>query len=192
MPLAVRHQRGHAKSLSVRDSGQPLDVTMRLSAVKGVTGIGLLLLASACAGGSSAGVTLGPSSAKSSTPTADPTLVSGRPPGPFLGRWIGHTRMLKITAAGTGSELVDGGCCQLVYDITFRLTQVSGDRSRARARFIVTSARLGSPRFFDHAHPAPRVGDSGALRLRDGVVTDLLMGSNFCDRRADDAGTCGL
>ena len=181
------------RSVDAAGIGQPPRIVKRPSAVRRLAAVGVLILfACACASGSSSGAAHNqPASTGSTVPTAEPTTTSGASPGPFEGQWVGHTRLLKITTTGTGSELLDAGCCELVYDITFRLTKVTGDGPRARAKFTVTSARLGPPAFFDHSHPAPRVGDLGTFRLRKGIVTDSLTRSTFCDRAADDSGACG-
>jgi hypothetical protein len=112
--------------------------------------------------------------------------------GVFAGRWLGHTRWLRVLPAGTGRERLDAGCCELVFEISFRITRVSRAHASPRAEFTITAAHLGDPKFFNQRYPAPRVGQTGTLRLRHGVVTDALTGGTYCNREAGAAGVCGL
>jgi hypothetical protein len=70
--------------------------------------------------------------------------------------------------------------------VTFEVISVSGTPESAEARIRVTS--IGNP---DHVPMLDRIhsGTLGALRLRDGVVTDSLTHATFCAPNVD---RCGL
>ena len=67
-----------------------------------------------------------------------------------------------------------------------------GDRSTgasATARVVAVDIHDGGA--FTSSDPPPRVGQTKRLRLRDGVITEPFIGTNYCDRRAGRKGTCG-
>jgi hypothetical protein len=94
---------------------------------------------------------------------------------------------LSITAAGRGSETVDDGCCTRVYDLTFRITAVTGSLTRATAVYRVESFRR-----YESGVRKLHPGDVGKLVLKDGIVTNTLTGDYFCSDPAWGAtGACG-
>ena len=105
----------------------------------------------------------------------------------FAGRWGGHTRGLSITLSGRGHESANDGCCSRVYQMTFKITSVSGTLTRAAAEYRVTSFRR-SDRGFRSLH----VGEIGKLLLRNGIVTNTLTHDFFCSGPAWGAtAACG-
>lgn len=109
----------------------------------------------------------------------------------FSGTWFGHTRGLQIKPSGDGSESINDGCCYHIIDVSFRLTQFDGTPSKAVARGTVTKVVVADTAAFDRRHPAPVVGETIALRLTNGVITDPLTDAQYCDSSADAKGTCG-
>jgi hypothetical protein len=67
-----------------------------------------------------------------------------------------------------------------VFDIRFRLSRPQGTPHDATATATITAVRLGGQSAFTAAHPAPRVGESFRIRLRNGVLTSLLSEANYC------------
>jgi hypothetical protein len=100
----------------------------------------------------------------------------------FAGDWRGHTRSLLITRAGQAEEVVDDGCCTRVVSLRFQLLRPSGTVTDATVAFRVTAVRR-----WDAPGHRPRVGELGRLRLRDGIVVDLLTGANYCNDRTRPA-----
>lgn len=109
----------------------------------------------------------------------------------FAGTWYGHTRSLKITSKGVATESVGSGCCNPVIDLAFRLSHPRGTSSNASATARVVAVDVHDDGAFTNSDPAPRVGQTKRLRLRDGVITEPFTGTNYCNRRSGRKGTCG-
>jgi hypothetical protein len=100
----------------------------------------------------------------------------------FAGDWWGHTRSLLISRTGQAEEVVDDGCCTRVVSLRFKLLRPSGTVKDAGVSFRVTAVgRWDAPR------PRPRVGQLGRLRLRDGIIVDLLTRADYCNGRTRPA-----
>jgi hypothetical protein len=100
----------------------------------------------------------------------------------FAGDWRGHTRSLLITRTGQAEEVVDDGCCTRVVSLHFKLLRPSGTAQDATVAFRVTAVGR-----WDAPGPRPHVGQLGRLRLREGIVVDLLTGANYCNDRTRPA-----
>jgi hypothetical protein len=103
----------------------------------------------------------------------------------FAGTWQAHGRTLKITRTGNGQEWISLGLGHFVIALRFHVSQPSGTPDDATATATVTAVRLGKASTFTAARPAPRVGESSRIRLRDGVITGLT-GANYCGPTAGD------
>ena len=106
----------------------------------------------------------------------------------FVGQWIGHTRIVTITASGHGTESIGDGCCDPVIDLSFQLSNPNGTATDATATMTVTSVTLHD---WPSDEPAPTVGQRGTLRLSQGVITEPITQANYCDTAAGEQGTCG-
>jgi hypothetical protein len=105
----------------------------------------------------------------------------------FAGAWGGHTRRLTIASSGRGIEDTNDGCCVHVYRLGLQIVSVRGTLTDATARYRVTSFK----RFHDEG-PVIRIGQTGTLRLKDGIITDSLTHNIFCSDPAWGAtGACG-
>lgn len=106
----------------------------------------------------------------------------------FVGYWGGHTRGLRISAAGQGSEYASSGCCMRAYDLSFQIVRVTGTVTKANATYRVTRFK----RYPTFNEPIMHVGQVGELRLRNGVVTNHESDDYFCSDPAWEAtGVCG-
>jgi hypothetical protein len=106
----------------------------------------------------------------------------------FVGYWGGHTRGLRISATGRGSESASDGCCMPAYDLTFQIVRVAGTVSRATATYRVIRFK----RYPTFNKPTLRPGQMGELRLRNGIVTNQESDDYFCSGPAWEAtGACG-
>jgi hypothetical protein len=99
----------------------------------------------------------------------------------FAGYYYGHDRGLKITRDGRGRESINSGCCHQVIELRFRLSQPRGTQRRATVIATVTRVRLRERSMWPKGIPVPQVGDKRTLRLRNGVITESLTGTNYCD-----------
>jgi len=111
----------------------------------------------------------------------------------FTGTWQGHGPTLKITQAGNAEEWTSLGLRHFVIAVRFRLSRPRGSPHDAMATATVTAVRLGNTSSFTAARPPRRLGESRTIRLRDGVITETLIGANYCGPTAKnwiDAG-CG-
>lgn len=106
----------------------------------------------------------------------------------FTGQWIGHTRDVTITSDGHGTESIGDGCCDPVIDLTFQLSNPNGSAGDATATMTVTSV---TPHDWPSDEPLPTVGQQGTLRLSQGVVTEPITQTTYCDNAAGMQGTCG-
>ena len=110
----------------------------------------------------------------------------------FAGGWHAHARSLKITRAGDAHEWLSLGLSDFVVELRFHISRLSGTRHDATATATVTAVRIGDRSAFTAAHPAPRVGESFRIRLRDGVITEPLTGARYCGPGVDWPGAgCG-
>jgi serine/threonine protein phosphatase PrpC len=111
----------------------------------------------------------------------------------FEGGWIGHGRTFTVTRTGDGREWLTLGLGHLVMDLRFKLSEPKGTPDDATATATVTAVRLGKEKVFTAKHPAPRVGESRTIRLRDDVITGLA-GDHYCGNTIRDsvAAGCGV
>lgn len=109
----------------------------------------------------------------------------------FVGTWSGHTRSLQISRTGVGRESIGAGCCDPVIDLRFRLSRAAGTRRHGTATIRLTYVRVRDPTAYSQKHPPPRVGETGRLVLRNGVITESLTQTTYCDARAARRGVCG-
>ena len=98
----------------------------------------------------------------------------------FAGRWWGHTRGLTIRSDGHAAEFISSGCCDPVINLDFRLSRPRGNTEDATAVATVTAVWVRDRSAFTAADPAPHVGERRVIRLRDGVITEPITGTNYC------------
>jgi hypothetical protein len=74
-----------------------------------------------------------------------------------------------------------------------KLSQPKGTPDDATATATITAVRIGKASTFTAARPAPRVGQSRSIRLRDDVITGLT-GAHYCGNSITDsvAAGCGV
>ncbi|WP_109642239.1 hypothetical protein [Lentzea atacamensis] len=106
----------------------------------------------------------------------------------FAGKWMGHSRLLTITADRKATEHVGSGCCNPVIDLTFTLSNPQGNPGTATATITVTSVQLHD---WSWREAPPKVGQTATIKLADGVITEPLAGGTYCDHVKQLAGVCG-
>ena len=110
---------------------------------------------------------------------------------PFVGTWYGHTRGLIIARNGVAKESIGDGCCDPIIDLKLRLSHPRGTSLNATVTARVTAVQVHNVSAFTHTNPAPHVGEVRRFRLSDGVITEPVTNTNYCDMAADLRGTCG-
>ena len=146
----------------------------------------LLLVALCVAGGASSA-----SPAASNHPAAWRQAAGKATLAAFTGTWIGHTRGLTVRRGGHATESIYSGCCDPALNLTFRLSRPQGTENDATASARVTGVWVRDRTAFTRAYPSPHVGEVRVIRLRNGVVSETLTGTNYCDSRAENEGKCG-
>jgi hypothetical protein len=111
--------------------------------------------------------------------------------GTYAGNWTGHTRSLRISTAGHAKELVGDGCCDPIVNLRFTISHVTGTKAKASATATVTRVHVEDKSAFSKKYPAPKVGDTGKLRLKHGIITEPFVGAVYCDRSKENQGACG-
>lgn len=106
----------------------------------------------------------------------------------FAGRWWGHTRGLTVRRSGRAAESIYSGCCDPVINLDFRITHPRGTASDATAIATVTAVWIRDRSAFTKQDPAPRVGERRVIRLRAGVISETLTGTDYCARTVDKCG----
>ena len=105
----------------------------------------------------------------------------------FAGYWWGHGRGLNIHRSGSGLESTRTYFNRPPYNATLRfdVISVSGSEATADARIRVTAVRNSHHTL---SHVPIRIGESGTLRLRHGVITDSLTHITYCGPRVARCG----
>lgn len=106
----------------------------------------------------------------------------------FAGHWSGHTRSLTISRRGRAAEAISSGCCDPVVNLDFRLSHPRGTAEDATALATVTAVWVRDRSAYSAKSPAPRVGERRLIRLRNGVITESLTGTDYC---APGVSKCG-
>jgi hypothetical protein len=125
----------------------------------------------------------------SGTTATSPAIPTAVRSANFTGYWWGHTRGLTITDDGRAIESIFSGCCLRVINLHLQVSPPRGTRHNAIAVTKATAVWVPHPIGFSKTHPPPVAGQTGSLRLRDGVITDSLTGATYCAPTVD---TCGL
>lgn len=99
----------------------------------------------------------------------------------FASPWWGHDRGIAITNDGRVSETVLDSCCHRDVALRLRLSNPRGTPQRARATATVTWVRVYDRTFFRDMHlPVPHVGDTGTVRVHNGMLTEPFSGVSYC------------
>jgi hypothetical protein len=110
----------------------------------------------------------------------------------FAGTWVGHTRILTISAKGFAKEHINAGCCDPVLDLWFRFSHVHGPASNAFATVRVTQVHVLDPTAYAPGYGPPHVGERRTLHLnKQGVITEPLTQTTYCDPAGEATGACG-
>ncbi len=105
--------------------------------------------------------------------------------GPLVGRFAGTDRVLSVAADGTVTESF-GRDGKPVISMTYRLSEPRADGTRATA--TLTSVTVRDRKQLNGA--VPRVGQTGTLVIKRGVVTPPFLRTTYCDAERAAQGVC--
>jgi hypothetical protein len=109
----------------------------------------------------------------------------------LVGYWSGHTRLLAITGDGVGIETLSNGCCEIVVKLTYQLTDPVADApaGTASAQAKITKVTIGNRKLIKGR--VPRVGDTGVIRVNQGIVRSPYLKTSYCSPAKAKKGACG-
>jgi hypothetical protein len=110
----------------------------------------------------------------------------------FAGARQGHGRTLTITNTGQAREQINSICCKVAVRLEFRISRPHGTVDDATALATVTRVRVLDRQWFTKANPAPRVGQTGTIRLRDHNVYEGFTRVYYCRPATWRFRLCGL
>lgn len=93
--------------------------------------------------------------------------------------------------SGRATESIYSGCCDPVINVTFRLSRPRGTIRIAAATATTTGVWVRDQNAFTKAWSPPHIGETRTIRLRNGVLTESLTSTNYCDSKAENDGKCG-
>ncbi|WP_445256846.1 hypothetical protein [Nocardioides aurantiacus] len=95
----------------------------------------------------------------------------------LVGSYRGANRTLVVSESGVVTEKL-ASATGPVIDLTYRLSEVTGDAARRSATATLTAVRVGDPEMISGA--VPQVGATGRFALERGVVTPPFLGTTYC------------
>jgi hypothetical protein len=98
----------------------------------------------------------------------------------FAGVRQGHGRTLTITDAGQAREQINSSCCRVALRLEFRISRPRGTIDAATALATVTRVRVLDRQWFTKVNPAPRVGETGTIRLHARNIYEGLTRVYYC------------
>jgi hypothetical protein len=98
----------------------------------------------------------------------------------FAGTWQGHGRTLTVTNEGQAREQINSSCCEVALRLEFRISRPGGSGNPATALATVTRVQVVDREWFTKSNPAPRVGQTRMIRLRNGVIYEGLTRVYYC------------
>jgi hypothetical protein len=107
----------------------------------------------------------------------------------LVGYWSGHTRLLTVTGDGVVTEKIQDGCCDLIIKLTYQLTEPVTKDGVTRAQATITNVKVGKRKLLQGS--VPKVGKTGTITLRGGVIRPPYFKTNYCDPKSKKQGTCG-
>lgn len=107
----------------------------------------------------------------------------------LVGLWSGTARLMTVTAQGVVTETLQDGSA-LVVRLTYQLADPVTRDGTTSADATLTAVKVGKRNLLIGA--VPRVGATGRLTLRKGVITPPYLKTSYCDGKAAKKKTCGV
>ena len=107
----------------------------------------------------------------------------------FIGLWVGPSRSLAIYGEGLAVEKRVDDFGGRIIDVTYQLDYPDKEAGTSAAGVTVTAVHVSRPKFVNGR--VPRVGDTGTITSRNGVVSPPYFQGRFCDAAANKRGACG-
>jgi hypothetical protein len=111
--------------------------------------------------------------------------------GGLVGSYTGHTRMLTVSRTGLVTERLDDGT-EPVIQLTYQLASpkvAGGKNGSTTASSVLTKVTVFNRKAISGA--PPKVGSTGTLTLRGGIITPPYLQTTYCDSTAAAKGQCG-
>lgn len=109
----------------------------------------------------------------------------------FTGHWYGHTRGLTIDSKGRALESISDGCCDRIIGLQMTLSRPRGVATDASVTARVTWVRIYDTSVFGPEYPPPHPRETTTLHLNNGIITEPLTRTTYCDLAAEGKGICG-
>jgi hypothetical protein len=116
--------------------------------------------------------------------------------GDLVGTFTGHTRVLTVSKTGLAVEKVDDGTDRVIQ-LTYQLSDptVTGRKTGQKTGGTTTAkAVLTKVKVYDRkaiGGQPPKVGDTGTITFRNGIVTPPYLQTTYCDKATASTGQCG-
>jgi hypothetical protein len=102
--------------------------------------------------------------------------------------WAGPRRLLSIDSEGKVTEMVTDETGARIIDLTYQLEDPVTKADLSTAKATITKVRVGKRKLVNGR--VPRVGDTGTVRVRKGVVTPPFLRTTYCTPAATKRGEC--
>ncbi len=106
----------------------------------------------------------------------------------FTALWAGPRRLLSIDAEGKVTEMVSDDTGAEIIRLSYQLEDPDASAEVAFAQATVTAVKVSKRKLVNGR--VPRVGDSGTIRVRKGVVTPPFLKTTYCTPAATKRGSC--
>ncbi|MCW2807300.1 MAG: hypothetical protein JWQ93_1255 [Marmoricola sp.] len=106
----------------------------------------------------------------------------------IFGRWLGLSRQLTISRTGFVVENYAQGT-EPVVDLSYQLGYPVTADGLTTVEAKIVRVKVHKRKLLDGR--VPKVGDTGMLQLRSGVITPPFLGIRYCDRANRQKGVCG-
>jgi hypothetical protein len=107
----------------------------------------------------------------------------------FTALWAGPRRLLSIDSDGRVTEMVTDEAGAEIIRLSYQLEEPEGTAATASASATITAVTLSKRKLVNGR--VPRVGDTGTVNVRKGVLTPPFLRTTYCTPAATKRGACG-
>ena len=107
----------------------------------------------------------------------------------FTHLWWGPSRSLTIDGGGLAVERRMDDLGGRIIDVTYQLEDPETEAGTSTAATTVVAVHVSRPKYVTGR--VPRVGQTGTIRLREGVISPPYFTARFCNTAAAKRGACG-
>ena len=106
----------------------------------------------------------------------------------YAALWAGPKRLLSIDVQGRVNEMVTDDAGAEIIRLSYQLEDPESTAEVASAKATITAVKVTKRKLV--IGRVPRVGDTGALKIRKGVVTSPFLKATYCTPAATNRGSC--